>query len=796
MAEHSGPPGNRPAGVARREPASTAGSVAAASGARVAANTDGTDADRENRAGSDVEVKLGTEAGGGGSVRAIKPVEVLRDPDQEWSVQTASIDYEDPLITCLSILSALLQRPISTQALKTGLPLVNNRFTPELCIRAADRAGLNARLVHRPKISDIAPVTLPCLLLLKDRGACVLLSTTRDGKAEIAIAEGGGGTQTITAKELEESYTGYAIFARPRFKFDARASRIELSEKRPWFWGTLFKFWPIYSHVFLASVLINLFVLASPLFIMNVYDRVVPNNAVETLWVLATGVLTVFTFEFVMRNLRSYFVDMAGKNADVIIASNLLSHILAMRLDQKPPSTGALAAHVREFESLRDFFTSGTLVFFVDLPFIFLFIGVIWLVGGPLAYIPLIAVPIVMLVGGILQFPLLRVVERTHRETTQKNAILIEAIDGLETIKSTAAESRVQGQWERAVGMTAESSGKARTISTFATTFASVAVQMTTIFVVVFGVYQISAGELTMGALVACTILTGRSLAPLGAIAGLATRFQTSRVALKALDELMKRPVERSPDKTFLHVPVLTGAIEVRDVSFAYPGQEGRALDGASLRIRAGERVGILGRIGSGKSTLGRLLIGLYDPADGAILFDGMDRRQIDPADLRRNIGYAAQDNYLFFGTVRDNIAFGAPHVDDEAILRAAKIAGVHDFLRRHPHGFDLQVGERGMGLSGGQRQAIAIARALLPDPPILLLDEPTSNMDNASETRFRQRLVQSLSGKTLVMITHRSSLLDLVDRLIIVDGGKVIANGAKEDVLKALKQGKIKTIQ
>ena len=301
---------------------------------------------------------------------------------------------------------------------------------------------------------------------------------------------------------------------------------------------------------------------------------------------------------------------MAGKSADAIIASNLLQHIMAMRLDHKPPSTGALAAHVREFEALRDFFTSGTLVFFVDLPFIFLLIGVIWMVGGSLAYVPMIAVPLVILVGGLLQFPLQRVVEKTHREATQKNAILIEAIDGLETIKSTAAESRVQGQWERAVGMTAESSGKARTISTFATSFASLVVQMTTIFVVVFGVYRISAGELTMGALVACTILTGRSLAPLGAIAGLITRYQQSRVALKALDELMKRPTERAHDKTFLNVPRLTGAIELRDVAFAYPGQEGKALDGVSCGIRAGERVGILGRVGSGKSTLGRLLIG------------------------------------------------------------------------------------------------------------------------------------------------------------------------------------------
>ncbi len=753
-------------------------------------------------------IKLGDSAPGARSAAArgpgdqetppadavIKNKDVLKLSVPEWPVAPSSVDFEEPLLSCLSILAAFLHRPISSQALRTGLPLRADGFTPELCVRAAERAGLAARIVHRQAITDISPVTMPCILLLKGRAACVLLRMAGDGRAEIAIAEGAGGTQRVSVDELQSEYTGYAIFARGRFQFDSRSSRIALGEYRPWFWGTLLRFWPIYSHVLLASVLINTFVLASPLFIMNVYDRVVPNNAIETLWVLALGVGTVFVFEFVLRNLRSYFVDVAGKNADVIIATNLLQQIMAMRMDERPVSTGALAANVREFEALRDFFTSGTLVVLVDLPYIFLFVGVIYLIAGPVAYIPLFAVPVVIMVGLILQHPLRRVMERTHQEMTQKHAILIEAIDGLETIKSSAAESRVQGKWEQAVGMTAASSGQARTISTLATTFAQVTVQLVTVFVVVYGVYLIADGELTMGALVACTILTGRALAPLGAIAGMLTRYQQSRVALKALDNLMKKPVERVADKTYLNVPRLRGNLEFKKVSFKYPGQEVAALDGLALRIQTGERVGVLGRIGSGKTTLGRLAIGLYEPADGAVLMDGTDLRQIDPADLRRNVGYVAQDNYLFFGTVRENIAFGAPHVDDQAILRAATIAGVTDFLKGHPLGFDLQVGERGMCLSGGQRQAVAIARALIQDPPILLLDEPTSNMDNASEARFRQRLVDILPGKTLVLVTHRSSLLALVDRLVVVDGGKVVADGPKEDILAALKQGQIHT--
>ncbi len=723
---------------------------------------------------------------------ALQAEEVLEKPE-EWQIAPSAVDFVDPLLSCLTALAGLLQRPISAEALKAGLPQAEDTFTPELAVRAAARAGLEARITRRPKLHQILPVTLPCILLLKGGNACVLLNYLSGSRAEIAIPEGGMGKKTVDASALQAQYTGYAIFAKPEFKFDQRASDIGLAQPRAWFWGTLAKFWPIYSHVLLASVLINCFAIASPLFIMNVYDRVVPNNAIETLWVLALGVATVFVFEFIMRNLRSYFVDVAGKNADVIIASRLLEQLMAMKLASKGPSTGAMANNLREFESLREFFTSGTVVTLVDLPFIFLFISVIWLVAGPVAFIPLTAVPLVILFGALLQFPLRKIIEKTHRESTQKHALLVETIDGLETIKATAAESRVQRTWERFVGLTAESSGKARFISGLATTFAQVSIQLVVVAVVVYGVYLIGDGEITMGALVAATILTGRALAPLSSIAAMLTRLQQSRVALKSLDAIMNAPVERSADKTFLHRPRLNGQIEFQNVSFSYPAQENQALDGVSFRIKPGERVGILGRIGSGKSTLARLTIGLYEPADGAVLMDGTDIRQIDPADLRRNVGYVSQDNYLFFGTVRDNIAFSAPHVDDQTVMRAAHVSGVTDFLRRHPLGFDVQVGERGMALSGGQRQAIVIARALLLDPPIILLDEPTSNMDNSTEAVFKKRLEQILPGKTLLLVTHRSSLLTMVERLIIFDDGKVVADGPKEEVLAALKQGQIR---
>jgi ATP-binding cassette subfamily C protein LapB len=713
-------------------------------------------------------------------------------PAADWNVAPSSVDFEDPLVRCLSLLAGLMQRPISTEALKAGLPRANEAFTPELAVRAAERAGLSARVVRRPQIVKILPVTLPCILLLKGGNCCVLQNVSR-GHADILLPEAGGTAKTIDAKALQEQYTGYAIFARTEAHFDERAPETKLVEPRAWFWGTLAQFWPIYSHVLLASILINCFAIASPLFIMNVYDRVVPNQAIETLWVLAVGVITVFGFEFVMRNLRTYFVDVAGKNADVIIASRLLEQLMSTRLDAKPASTGAMANNLREFESLREFFTSGTLVALVDLPFIFLFIGVIYIVSGPVAFVPLAMVPLVILAGLFLQYPLRSLVEKSQREASQKHALLVETIDGLETIKATAAEGRVQKSWERFVGLSAASSGRARFIAGLATTFAQIAIQMSTVIVIVYGVYEIKEGNITMGALIAATILTGRALAPLGAVAAMLTRLQQSRVALKSLDNLMKAPVERAQNKKFLHRPRLSGQIEFKQVTFSYPNQETKALDGLSFKIKPGERVGMLGRIGSGKSTVARMMVGLYEPAEGAILVDGTDIRQVDPADLRRNVGYVSQDNYLFFGSVRDNISFGAPHVDDSSILRAAEVAGVADFLRGHPHGFDLQVGERGMGLSGGQRQSVAIARSLLLDPPIILLDEPTSHMDNSSEAAFKKRLGDALVGKTLFLVTHRSSLLSLVDRLLIIDNGKIVADGPKEEVLKALRQGQIR---
>ncbi|MBF0135301.1 MAG: type I secretion system permease/ATPase [Magnetococcales bacterium] len=710
-----------------------------------------------------------------------------------WETPSGRATWDDPLLQCLVILTRHWHRPASEEALRTGLPLVDNRLTPELFMRAATRAGLAARTM-RKSLERISPLTMPVVLLLKERQACIL--TKRDDVTKMAHViqpDSGTGTAEISLAELKQHYVGHAIFVRPAFQFDSRAEEHTDPPPKTWFWGTLRRYWPIYGEVIIASLLINLFTLASPLFVMNVYDRVVPNNAMETLWVLAIGVTSVYLFDFILRSLRGYFLDMAGKKADMLMASMLFEHVIGLRMVAQPGSTGALAKHLHEFESLRDFFTSATLTAFMDLPFLVLFLWMVAFLGKSAAWFPLMTVPVVLLVGILLQFPLGREVKKSFKESSQKHAVLVETLNGLEAIQTLGATGVMQRKWEQCVAMTADSGLKSRFISSLAVNFAALATNLATVAVVVHGSYLIAAGELTTGALVACSILTGRALAPLSQIAGILVRLQQSLVSLKMLNRIMTLPVERPPGVRFLHRPQLSGGITFQEVLFQYPGLSAPVLRQVSFHIRAGERVGFIGRIGSGKSTIFKLILGLLQPQEGAILADGADIRQIDPADLRRSIGCVPQEPLLFFGTARDNITLGHPFADDLDVLRAATLAGADVFIGRHPQGFDLPIGEGGRGLSGGQRQSLAIARALVADPPLLLLDEPTSAMDSGAEERFKHNLSAILPGKTLLLVTHKASLLTLVERLILVEDGRILADGPRDVVLRQLAEGRFR---
>lgn len=711
-------------------------------------------------------------------------------PARSISMQLApsQVTFTPPLVECLAMVSRLHGKPVSATALEAGLPRTQDGMTPYACIRAARREGIDARIAHKPQIEKISPLNLPCILLTADGGACVLVAIEGDA-ARIIMPENPDAPFTTPLDTLRKTYSGHAVFARPKGSLDNRTEGLKIFDTKKWFWGTIFHFLPIYRHVALASIFINLLAIASPIFSMNVYDRVVPNNAMETLWVLAVGVALTFFFDFALRNLRGYFVDIAGRNADILVASKLMSHILSIRMDHKPESTGALVNNVREFDSLREFFSSTTLLAIIDLPFLILFIIIIAFIGGPVAIVPAITAPIVILVGILMQGPLKRAVEGGYKESTQKNALLVEAVSGLETIKTSRAEGTMLGRWEKIVGQGARSSIRSKALSTFSMSFTQFASQVVYAGIIIWGVYRIAEGEMTTGGLIACSILVGRAMSPLGAVAAMLARLQQSRMALKNLDLLMQIPSERPEEVQHLDHPDLRATVTFEGVSFKYPGGLTNALSYLDFHINPGEHLAIVGKMGSGKTTLGKLITGLYTPQRGSVKIGGMDIRQLDPAELRAKIGYMAQDNFLFYGTVRDNITLGAPHVSDQALLRAATIAGVTDFVKNNPSGFNLQVGERGLSLSGGQRQAITIARTLLLDPDIVILDEPSSSMDVGVEAVLKLRLSAALKSKTLIIITHRPSLLSLVSRVIALEDGKIIADGPRNTVLAELQK-------
>lgn len=698
-----------------------------------------------------------------------------------------SESVKDPLLDCLVIMSQLLDKVSSPTTLKAGLPLQNGKFTPEIFVRAASRIDLKALVLEKP-LEQISKHHLPCVALLKDGEACVIVKFERK-KFQIYFPGGEQKSREVTEDDLRKNYAGQLILIQTQARIEPEAGLDQDKMSRTWFWGTITKFWPIYSQVIVASVFINIFTIIGSVFTLTVYDRVVPNNAIETLWVLVIGVIVIFLFDFTLRTLRGYFVDTAGKNADVLLASLIFEKVLNLRMDSRPGSAGTFANQLREFESLREFFSSASLVALVDLPFVLLFIFVIYIIGGPVAYVPLVMVPIVLLVSYILQGPMGASIHSTFQEQNQKHGLLVETLHGLENIKGIAAEGKFQRKWEDSVDQSAKSSTRTRLISQMAVNFSMFAQNLTTVGVVVVGVYMISEQHLTMGGLIACSILAGRAMAPLTQAVSLLTRYNQSMESFKTLNKIMDLPVERPKSMRFLHRPSFEGEIELRDVRFAYPGQKIFTLKDLSLHIKPGERVALLGKIGSGKTTIEKLVMGLYSPESGSVLMDGTDVRQIDPSDLRNNIAYIPQDIYLFRGTIRENIAMGGEHVDDQMILKVSQLAGVHDFVSKHPLGYDLPVGEGGGNLSGGQRQSIAIARALVKNPSIFMFDEPSAMMDQASERALIQRLHTVVGEKTLIVVTHRPSLLSLVDRVVIIDNGQVVADGPRDQILDALKK-------
>jgi len=649
-----------------------------------------------------------------------------------------------------------------------------------------------SRIVRRP-LDRIDGSLLPVILLLAGDEACVLLGWQDDGEtARLLFAEAGQGEVLLPRAVLGERYLGIVIFARPRFSFDARTPEVGQVADRHWFWGALLEQRGLYRDVLGAALLVNVFALVMPLFVMNVYDRVVPNNATDTLWMLALGVLLVIAMDYMLRLLRGRFIDLASARIDVKLSALIMERVLGMRLETRPASVGSFAANLRSFESVRDFIASATVSALIDLPFALIFLLLIVWIAWPLVLIPLLGLVVGVVYAYLVQHRMHELAETTYRAAAQRNAALIESLTALETIKTQCAEGVVQNKWERTTAFLARSGVQLRLLSSSASNGAAAVTQVVSVALVIGGVYLIQERLLTMGGLIAISMLGGRAIAPLAQAVGLLMQYQNARMALSSLDQMMAQPIERPDATAFVHRPELSGEIEFRDVSFSYPEQGEAALRNVSLHIVPGERVVIIGRTGSGKSTLQKLMLGLYQPSGGVVRIDGIDLRQLDPADLRRNIGCVGQDATLFYGTLRENIAIGAPYADDEAIVAAAEVAGLAPFVNRHPKGFDMLIGERGESLSGGQRQEVASARAVLLDPPILLFDEPTSAMDFSTEQAFKERLMRFAAHKTVVLVTHRTSLIDLATRIVVVDEGRIVADGPRAEVVAALQSGRV----
>ena len=697
---------------------------------------------------------------------------------------------QDTLLECLVFLTAHYGRAKSARALTSGLAYDGRHMSAEVFTEAAQRLGLKTQIAKKAKLDELPTAVLPSVLILKDESACVLLSLS--DKAEIFDPKTGK-KKTVNLQELQNEYAGYVILTQAKPEFTNPEAKDPEDREEHWFWSLVDQNRGIFGMVLLGAVFINLFGLASPLFIMNVYDRVIPNNAIETGWAFGIGALVVFVFDFIMRSLRAYLLDLAGRRIDVIATRRIYDQVLNMRLSERPKSSGAFANMLRDFDSVRDFFTSATITALVDLPFTLFFLFIIYKLGGVVALILFALLAAIVAVGLILQVPLKALVRKATRSSEAKHGMLVETIHGLETIKAIGADGAFRTRYGALVGENAAYGQSSRMVSGLGVNAATFVQQTASVIIVLTGMYLVADGTLTVGGLIACVILSGRALSPIGQVANLLTRYHQASGALKTLEGIMAKPVERPPERNFLHRPDIEGKITFDKVSFEYPGVQRAVLDQVSFTINPGEKVGVIGRIGSGKSTSARLMMGLYEPNEGTILADDTDYRQIDPADLRRSYAYISQDVVLFTGSVRDNISASMPNATEEEILQASKAAGVHEFVSRHPMGYDAPVGEHGEGLSGGQRQAIALARAMLINPKVLICDEPTNAMDIQAEAAFKSYIEKEIEGKTFILITHKHTMLEMVDRLILLDQGNVIMDGPREEVVKALQTGNVK---
>jgi len=727
-----------------------------------------------------VSVRSGEDAEKPSEPEDIATPDLRGDTASEPGVEPQAVlesDGATTLIHAVQHILALSGMAFSAGAVRDLPELISEAFDPKSAVSALRNVGFEATYGEM-KLKKLRATHCPTIGFLKSGDAVVINAIDESGM--VHLRRFGGEEQFVeeqlTQRDLGNQLEPFIILARRVHE----AAKVK--GKNDWFWGSLLQGKWLYGQVLIAAAITNFLGLSTSLFIMVVYDRVVPNEAIESLIALTIGVLIALGFDFIIKTLRAQFVDKAGKRADARMSRLIFDKILNMRLDNRRQKSGAMASIVREFDTLREFFTSATLVAVVDLPFIFLFIWVISLIAGPLALVPLIAVPLVILSGLVIQPFLARIAKSSMETNMSKQSVLVETLNGLETVQATGSGRLMRRRFEEASDAQSDLGLKNRMLSQFAINSAASVQQLAQIATIFFGVFLIQDGTITMGAMIAAVILGGRTLAPLSQLASAMSRANGARQAYRSLSAVMNDDAEQQAQaRSRLSRPHLSGEIEFKNVSYTFPGADSAIIRNLSLKISVGQKVAVVGRMGSGKSTMSRLIAGLIEPSEGAVLIDGVDLRQIDKSDVRRNVGVMLQDTWLFSGTVKENLQMGFYEYDDAHLLNIAKLSGVDDFVASHPQGYDMELRERGEGLSGGQRQSINLARALLHDPNLLVLDEPTSSMDTATEKSVIGRLKVWAGSRTLVMVTHRNTLLELADRVLVMDQGSIVADTTPE---------------
>ena len=726
------------------------------------------------------------------------------------AAQPAGWDLDnDALAHALSWLTRHHGRERTPESLLGGQPL-EGRLGPDQALHALREAGFNAGLLQR-SLPELHHQLMPAVLLLNGGDACIVVARHADDATQYDIVMPGREHHACTASEseLQAEYTGIALVATPQPGLAAAAAQHANPELRDpgshWLWGTLRRFIPYYRGALLAAALSNVLMLVTGLATSVVYDKVIPNQAYVTLFAVAAACALSLLFDLLARQLRAYLIDMASRKADLIVGATLFRQTLGIRMEQRPPSAGAYAHHLAQVETVREFFASATLAALSDLPFVVIFVAMTFVIGGPLGWVLVLAIPLLMGGSLLIQGSLRRAMNSHLREQADLHGVLVEAVDGLEDLKAAGAQGRFLRRYEEATAAAAAAMLRSRNITSWTGNISAISQQVVTAVMLVWGVFLIDDKVISSGALIGGVMFATRALAPLASVVGLATRYQGARAAMRALDHVMQQPLDREPGKIYVPLRRLSGRIGLVEASFSYPSQPipgsssmaatpgggPRVLKNVTLRFNPGERVAVLGRIGSGKSTILRLLAGLYLPTEGMVEVDSMDLRQVDPADFRARVGFVSQDPRLFSGSLRDNVLLDRPGADATKLAEVATLTGLDRLVSQHPQGWELPVGESGALLSGGQRQLVALARCLVMRPQVLLMDEPTSSMDAQSEMAFLRQLKTACGDCTLVMVTHRPAVLELVGRVVVIDGGKVILDGPKEAVLAALSGAK-----